>query len=320
MGINEEFKHPEWVFINSLSYEGEDVLLSGFTEFGSIGTKDPVGIEDGLEVLFNFKMTGIQSDHAAILDLDFNQTLKPYASLFYVDGCLAFGVKDGGNTKTIWVSLGDFVDTRWHKCRVTVKDSLVTLYIDEIKRCKYKYEEELLIAKVFLGNNNVKDMGFYENKNISFIASDIILKSSYGEITLDPKLIKKDTMAYSRFWDSDIYIYPSVDGDIVCAACILSESSFHIDNDADVVSHINAHREAGHNVPEGLAEDILHDPERFGVYSPREQRALSFKVEWEERANDLVNQFNITRAQADLIMQAYPIMIDQDRAAKKLVD
>ena len=32
-------------------------------------------------------------------------------------------------------------------------------------------------------------------------------------------------MAYSRFWDSDIYIYPHVEGHICCAACWLSEEA-----------------------------------------------------------------------------------------------
>ena len=125
-------------------------------------------------------------------------------------------------------------------------------------------------------------------------------------------------MAYSRFSDSDIYIYPSIDGVIVCAGCLMSDGSFSIDNDTDLINHIKSHRHAGHYIPKGLEEDILNDHDRYGVYAPREQRALSYALEQEERCNDLVNQFNITKEQALEIMSMHPIMADQDKAAQTL--
>jgi hypothetical protein len=70
-------------------------------------------------------------------------------------------------------------------------------------------------------------------------------------------------MAYSRFSDSDIYIYPSVLGDICCSACFLYNGSIHIDNDQLLVDHIKEHRDAGHNIPAGLEDEILADPSRY---------------------------------------------------------
>jgi hypothetical protein len=78
-------------------------------------------------------------------------------------------------------------------------------------------------------------------------------------------------MAYSRFYDSDIYIYPHVDGHIECAGCFLNIptdeytlfKSECILDDETLLMHILQHRISGHNIPEGLEEEILRDPERY---------------------------------------------------------
>ena len=79
-------------------------------------------------------------------------------------------------------------------------------------------------------------------------------------------------MAYSRFYDSDIYIYPSVEGHIECAGCFLNISpdedtifkSEHIHDDETLLMHIVRHRISGHNIPEDLEDEIMSDPERYG--------------------------------------------------------
>ena len=80
-------------------------------------------------------------------------------------------------------------------------------------------------------------------------------------------------MAYARFFDSDIYIYPHVGGWIECAACWLNESSDEyslfsmseeIHDDGHLITHIREHIKAGHDIPEGLLMDILSDSERYG--------------------------------------------------------
>jgi hypothetical protein len=81
-------------------------------------------------------------------------------------------------------------------------------------------------------------------------------------------------MAYSRFYDSDIYIYPHVSGHIECQACFLNEPtdeyslfsvSEHITNDDQLRDHLEEHARAGHNMPENLLQDILADPDRYGA-------------------------------------------------------
>ncbi len=80
-------------------------------------------------------------------------------------------------------------------------------------------------------------------------------------------------MAYSRFFESDIYIYPHVEGYIECCACWLNEKledtlfglSSKITDDSQLIKHISDHRLAGHNVPDGLEEEILSDPDRYGA-------------------------------------------------------
>jgi len=70
-------------------------------------------------------------------------------------------------------------------------------------------------------------------------------------------------MAYSRFWDSDIYIYPHVEGYVYCAACLLSENSEIISNDEHLFIHISDHKKAGHDIPDMLYYEILMDSKRY---------------------------------------------------------
>lgn len=80
-------------------------------------------------------------------------------------------------------------------------------------------------------------------------------------------------MAYSRFWDSDLYIYPHVDGYIECCACWLNDKleeqslfglSEKITNDEQLEEHLDQHILAGHKVPIGLLQEIMLDDERYG--------------------------------------------------------
>jgi hypothetical protein len=86
-------------------------------------------------------------------------------------------------------------------------------------------------------------------------------------------------MAYSRFSNSDIYIYPHVDGHIECAGCFLNIptdeytlfKSEHIHDDETLLMHIVRHRISGHNIPDDLEAEILRDPERYGKYNEPNQ-------------------------------------------------
>ena len=79
-------------------------------------------------------------------------------------------------------------------------------------------------------------------------------------------------MAYSRFIDSDIYIYPHIDGYIECCACWLNESqdgySLFLDNikiydDLELARHLKKHAAQGHEMPDNLLQEILQDDDRY---------------------------------------------------------
>jgi hypothetical protein len=83
-------------------------------------------------------------------------------------------------------------------------------------------------------------------------------------------------MAYSRFTNSDIYIYPSTLGHIECSGCFLNIptdeyslfQSTQIHDDETLLMHILQHKLSGHNMPENLAQEILADPDRYSKYIP----------------------------------------------------
>ena len=83
-------------------------------------------------------------------------------------------------------------------------------------------------------------------------------------------------MAYARFINSDIYIYPHTSGYIECCACWLNEDkdqyslfigNVNITNDDQLRAHLEAHSNAGHNMPESLLQEILADSDRYGNIS-----------------------------------------------------
>jgi len=80
-------------------------------------------------------------------------------------------------------------------------------------------------------------------------------------------------MAYSRFSNNDIYIYPHVGGYIECCACMINEpqdeyslfsASVSIYNDEQLRDHLELHAKAGHNMPDHLLQEILQDDDRYG--------------------------------------------------------
>ena len=83
-------------------------------------------------------------------------------------------------------------------------------------------------------------------------------------------------MAYARFIDSDIYIYPHTRGYIECCACWLNENksdyslflaSVEITNDDQLRAHLDLHSKANHSMPDNLLQEILADPDRYGAIS-----------------------------------------------------
>lgn len=72
-------------------------------------------------------------------------------------------------------------------------------------------------------------------------------------------------MSYSRFIESDLYIYMS-SGFLYCAVCRLKEDNldqmsagFSAYTTQDMIEHIKQHEKAGHKVLEGIYVELLED-------------------------------------------------------------
>ncbi len=72
-------------------------------------------------------------------------------------------------------------------------------------------------------------------------------------------------MAYSRFGESDMYIIMSSKGFLFCVVCRLDDSrdftsaGFSAYSTAEMIAHIDSHRNAGHDVLDGLESKLLED-------------------------------------------------------------
>lgn len=79
-------------------------------------------------------------------------------------------------------------------------------------------------------------------------------------------------MSYCRFgWDgSDVYVYDDTSGGTTCCACLLSHSRINLATHADMIAHLERHREAGHEVPQYAIDDLREsqDNEADGAAKP----------------------------------------------------
>lgn len=84
-------------------------------------------------------------------------------------------------------------------------------------------------------------------------------------------------MSYARPSYSDLYIYMNMSGELECLGCIFAPTTlmhhstgkqgvaFRAKNTLRMINHIQEHRDAGHNVPDGIEERLLEDDkENFG--------------------------------------------------------
>ena len=76
-------------------------------------------------------------------------------------------------------------------------------------------------------------------------------------------------MSYARFSHSDIYMFMNGIGELECLGCLLappnimhhspSGVSFRTKSTLVMIKHIQEHRDAGHDVPDGIEERLLED-------------------------------------------------------------
>lgn len=100
-------------------------------------------------------------------------------------------------------------------------------------------------------------------------------------------------MSYSRFSHADVYVYMDCGGYLRCCGCILQEREWVDDPTAPIfggylravepvietdfhgtqgmVAHLAAHRAAGHDVPDGIEDDLrADDAENFPLATTKE--------------------------------------------------
>lgn len=73
-------------------------------------------------------------------------------------------------------------------------------------------------------------------------------------------------MSYARFSpDSAVYVFAHADGYVQCCGCLL-DNVWNYHSAADVVAHMQAHVDAGHDVPEYLLDPALYPDDDFTPY------------------------------------------------------
>lgn len=62
-------------------------------------------------------------------------------------------------------------------------------------------------------------------------------------------------MAYSRFSYADVYVFMDVHGTLECCGCSLGDE-WNFGSTEAMIDHIAEHRAAGHDVPDGLEDEL----------------------------------------------------------------
>ena len=76
-------------------------------------------------------------------------------------------------------------------------------------------------------------------------------------------------MSYARLSYSDLYVFMNMSGSLECLGCLLAPPtimrhspngvSFYAKSTLLMIKHLQEHRDAGHNVPDGIEERLLED-------------------------------------------------------------
>lgn len=71
-----------------------------------------------------------------------------------------------------------------------------------------------------------------------------------------------ERVSYARFtYDSDVYVFYSVDHMYECCGCCLRSTSFCCGTAKEMIEHLEQHRVVGHKVPEYALERLRQDVE-----------------------------------------------------------
>jgi hypothetical protein len=69
-------------------------------------------------------------------------------------------------------------------------------------------------------------------------------------------------MIYSKFGESDVYVYSITGRGVVCAMCYFGdelEVSFCAESTQEMIDHLSAHEKIGHSIPPNLPNLLLID-------------------------------------------------------------
>ncbi len=81
-------------------------------------------------------------------------------------------------------------------------------------------------------------------------------------------------MSYCRFSEGDEYVYLDCSGYLTCCGCHLDPPAWEHHSTADMLAHLDAHRAAGHDVPDGCIEGLKADADENDEWIAQ-QAALS---------------------------------------------
>ena len=74
-------------------------------------------------------------------------------------------------------------------------------------------------------------------------------------------------MIYSKFSESDVYVYSIPGRGVVCAMCYFGdelEASFCAESTQEMIDHLSAHEKIGHSIPSNLPNLLLiYNPENY---------------------------------------------------------
>jgi hypothetical protein len=130
-----------------------ETTISGFAQYGSIGSLRPIKYDKFLAFETTFKLLKTASENASLMDLDFGKDFLSFASIIYKKESLFFLCKDLEDQKLL-KRFPIQPDNEWHDVAMLIQDKIVYFYIDENLITKYEFTTLGSVVRAFLGNNS----------------------------------------------------------------------------------------------------------------------------------------------------------------------
>lgn len=146
-------KHGSWQTLKPI-FDGESTSITGYGEFGAITIDAPANFNNEFNLSFKFKLIDHPRDGSALLDLDFNEELLPYASIVFINNKteMVFAINTGDDIYETLSSV-DVIKEGWNEVEAIFINNSLYIILNGLELFKHSFTDHIYSVRPWLGNN-----------------------------------------------------------------------------------------------------------------------------------------------------------------------